>query len=144
MTDCEPERVISLIRRHPEWKTDILSSAILDFGGTHATFTVGTQTFGDQRVATFGPGGVVTVELPFNTYPDVPAHVTVTDGIGTRRAAFGPFDHYRGELEAFSRAVRSGDTDELTPPTDALENQRVLDALFASAESGNWEPVRRS
>ena len=88
-----------------------------------------------------GSGGVVTVEIPFNTYPDVPVGVRVTDSIGTRRVTFEPFDHYRGELEAFSRAVRERSRKAPIPIEDALANQRVLDALFASERSGTWEQV---
>jgi predicted dehydrogenase len=141
LTGGEPERVVSAVERHPDWETDTLTSAILDFGGVHATFTVGTLTFADQHVTALGSGGAVSVEIPFNTYPDVPVHVEVRDSIGRRRVAFEPFDHYGGELEAFSRAVRDGAQSPPTPPADALANQRVLDALFASAKSGTWERV---
>ena len=41
----EPERAIGLFTRDPGFKTDILSSAILDFGGSRAVFTVATQCF---------------------------------------------------------------------------------------------------
>lgn len=137
----EPQRVSALIERHEKWKIDMLSSAILDFGGAHATFSVGTQTFPHQHVTAYGSGGVVSVDIPFNTYPDVPVHVTVTDSIGSRRVPFGPFDHYGGELDAFSRAIREQAASAPTPPSDALDNQRVLDALFASERSGGWEKV---
>ncbi|MFP4011153.1 MAG: Gfo/Idh/MocA family protein [Spirochaetaceae bacterium] len=137
----EPSRVVSLIERHAEWKTDILASAVLDFDGAHATFSVGTQTFQDQHVTALGGSGAVTVELPFNIYSDVPVYVTVRDGIGSRRVAFGPYDQYQGELDAFSEAVRSGASVAPTPPSDALANQRVLDALFASEKSGTWETL---
>lgn len=141
LTGREPERVVSLIARHPEWRIDMLSSAVLDFGGPQATFTVGTQTFAHQHVTALGSSGVVTIEIPFNTHPDVPVGVQVTDSISTRRVTFGPFDHYRGELEVFSRAIRDGADTAPTPPQDALDNQRVLDALFASEKSGGWEAV---
>lgn len=143
LTGREPGRVVSLIARHPEWRIDMLSSAVLDFGGPQATFTVGTQTFAHQQVTALGSGGVVTIEIPFNTHPDVRVGVQVTDSIGTRRVTFDPFDHYRGELEAFSRAIRDGAETAPTPPQDALDNQRVLDALFASEKSGGWEAVTR-
>lgn len=137
----EPRRVSALIERHEEWKIDKLSSGLLDFGGAHATFSVGTQTFPYQNVTAFGSGGVVSVDIPFNTYPDVPVYVTVTDSIGSRRVPFGPFDHYGGELDAFSLAIREQAPSAPTPPSDALANQRVLDALFASEQSGGWEKV---
>ena len=65
------------------------------------------------------------------------------DSIGMRRVEFGPVDHCRAELEAFSRAVREGATEAPTPVADAIANQRVLDALFASEQSGGWEPAEQ-
>lgn len=138
----EPTRAVAVVERHPEWKTDILASAILDFGGAHATFTVGTRTFPDQHVTALGAGGKLTVEIPFNTHPDVPVQVHVTDDIGSRSISFGPRDHYGAELEAFSAAIRDGADTAPTPPSDAIANQRVLDALFASEKSGTWEKVK--
>lgn len=41
----------------------MLSSAILDFGGTQATFTVGTQTSAHQHGTALGSGDVITVEI---------------------------------------------------------------------------------
>jgi predicted dehydrogenase len=134
---AEPHRVVSLVENHPEWKIDMLSSGLLDFGGAHASFTVGTQNFPYQFVTAYGSGGIITVHIPFNTHPDVPVTVTVRDGIDVREVAFGPEDHYGAEFDAFSRAVRAGGPVP-TPPEDALNNQRVLDALFASGESGTW------
>ena len=53
----EPLRVMSLVHRDPKLKTDILTSAILDFGTTRSVFTVGTQTHPWQRVDALGSGG---------------------------------------------------------------------------------------
>jgi predicted dehydrogenase len=67
----------------------------------------------------------------------------VTDSGGTRDVYFDALDQYGEELEAFSLAVRGQQLDALTPVSDALANQRVLDALFASEESGSWQEVER-
>jgi predicted dehydrogenase len=137
----EPSRALSLINRHPEWGTDVLSSAILDFGDAHATLTAGTLTDRHQHVSVYGSAGRIEIEIPFNTPADTPAIVTVTDGQGTRKVSFEPVDQYGEELELFSLAVRGEEPGSLTPLSDALANQRVLDALFASEASGNWERV---
>lgn len=137
----EPERVVATVKRHPEWGTDTLTSAVMQFGDSQATFMCGTLTFPDQYVTVHGSSGRLTVELPFNIHPDVPVNVTVSNGIETKTVPFGPFDQYRGQFEEFSHVIRTGGGVP-TPLQDALANQRVIDALFASEKSGNWEPVQ--
>ncbi|WP_455381710.1 Gfo/Idh/MocA family protein, partial [Salinispira pacifica] len=143
----EPVRVVSLLRRDPSFGTDSLSSAVMDFGAgenaaaRQAIFTAGTQLFGDQRVDIHGTGGKITVHLPFNVYPDTAVTVTVTNGVGARDIKTGPVDMYGLQFDAFSRAVRNGGPAP-TPPSDALANMKVIDALFRSEKSGSWETVR--
>ena len=136
----EPERVISLVHRDPEMKTDILSTGILDFGTTRSVFTVGTQAFPAQRVDVLGSGGALSVLLPFNAYPDTPLQVSVTTGVGTRQVYAPATDQYAEMFDAFSRAIREGGAAP-TPPEDAIANMKVLDALFRSEKSGAWEKV---
>ncbi len=138
----EPERVVSLVQRDSGFGTDILASALMDFGsGRQAEFTVSTQMFGDQRVDIRGAGGTITVHLPFNVYPDTPVRITVTNGVGARDIFTGPVDMYGLQLDAFSRAVRDGGAVP-TPPSDSLANMQVIDAIFRSEKSGAWERVR--
>ncbi|HTO21767.1 MAG TPA: Gfo/Idh/MocA family oxidoreductase [Spirochaetia bacterium] len=136
----EPERVISLVHRDAELKTDILSTGILDFGTTRSMFTVGTQTHPWQRVDVLGSGGELSVMLPFNAYPDSPLQLSVTTGIGTREVTTPATDQYVEMFEAFSKAIREG-AKEPTPAEDAIANMKVLDALFRSEKSGAWEKV---
>ena len=64
---AEPVRVMAVIDRDPEFKTDRTTSAVLDFGeGRQLTFTVSTQTVPYQRVNIFGTKGRLEVEIPFN------------------------------------------------------------------------------
>ncbi len=136
----EPRRVLSLVHRDPVMKTDILSSGILDFGVARSLFTVGTQSASAQGVDVLGSGGSLSIVLPFNAYPDVPLQVVVTTGVGTRTVYAPVADQYVAMFEAFSRSVRDG-TPVPTPPQDAVENMKALDALFRSEKSGAWEKV---
>jgi predicted dehydrogenase len=136
----EPLRVQSLVQRDPEFKTDRLCSAMLDFGGVRAVFTVSTQSHPHQRVDIVGSNGMITLHLPFNMHPDVPAQVSVATGPRTRELFLGPRDQYTELFEGFSRAVR-GEAPLPVEPEDAVLNMRVLDALFRSEKSGAWETV---
>lgn len=133
-----PQRVIALVTRHPDFATDVLSSGCLDYGSARAMFTVGTTTGPSQSVEIYGNGGHIRVEIPFNTYVDTPARIQITTAQGSRCVEFPPEDHYLKEIEAFSRSVREGIPLPISTD-DAISNQRVLDALFRSEKSGNWE-----
>ena len=136
----EPVRVFSHITRDPNFKTDILTSGILDFGDVHSEFMIGTQTFPFQRMDVHGTGGRITIRNPFNIFPDVPVRISVTNGVGKRDLHIGPADQYAVEFDGFSRALREGKPVP-TPPEDALNNQKVLDALLRCEKSGKWEEV---
>ena len=136
----EPKRVISLMQKDANFDTDVLTSGILDFGMARATFTISTQVFPYQRVIVNGTGGNITVYLPFNAHADVELLVTVTSSVGTREKWLPPADQYILEFEAFAEAIRD-DKPVPTPPEDAINNMKVLDALFRSGQSGSWEDV---
>ncbi len=137
----EPSRVIALGEIDINFKTDILVSGIMDFNGRQSIFTVGMQMYPEQFVYIYGSGGKIKVNIPFNMYPDVPAKLTVETKIGIRDILTEPADQYGLEFEAFSRALREGKKVSPTPPSDAVNNLKVMDALFRSIESGNWESV---
>ena len=68
------------VRRDPVFGTDVLTSAMLDFGGRQATFTCSTQLEPDQRVHLLGTAGRLEVEIPFNIPPDRPTRVVLAAG----------------------------------------------------------------
>jgi predicted dehydrogenase len=140
---AEPRRVLGLVERDPEMKTDRLTSAVLDFESGRATFTCSTQLVPHQRVELIGTRGRVQIEVPFNAPPDRPTRILVDDGsaLGGANAEpieFPPCDQYTIQGDLFSRAVREG-TEQPIPLEDAVNNMAVIDALFRSAESGRWE-----
>ncbi|MDR0442424.1 MAG: Gfo/Idh/MocA family oxidoreductase [Treponema sp.] len=139
----EPVRAICTLVRDQVFKTDALASGILDFGGDRAsTFTVCTQMYPCQRVTAIGTGGSLSIEIPFNMYPDIPGKVTVSTGVGQRLIETENADQYLLEFDAFSESVIQK-TEMPTPVSDAIANMAALDALFKSAETGKWETVQR-
>lgn len=136
----EPERVVAHIEYDPAFGVDTLSSGILDFGGPRCVFTVSMRTAPRQRVTAYGSGGSLTVHRPFNAYPDIPLKLEADDGDGPRIIPCGPADQYGLMLDAFAAALREGRPMPI-PASDAVNNMKVIDALYRSGGSGNWEPV---
>jgi predicted dehydrogenase len=140
----EPERVMAVIDRDPEFRTDRTTSAVLDFGGgRHLTFTVSTQTVPYQRVQIFGTKARLEVEIPFNAPQGGAMRLWLDDGKKFGDASAKPIkiekaDQYQLEGEYFSRVVR-GEEKIAYGVEDAILQARVLDAVFRSAKSGKWE-----
>lgn len=141
----QPTRVVGLIDRDPHLHTDRLTSAILDFPAGHAIFTCSTQLVPYQRVHFFGTTGRIEIEIPFNAPTDRPTRLFIDDGrdffgSGITTESFPTTDQYTLQGEAFSRAILEG-----TPIPVSLEegiaNMAVIDAIFASAQSGEWQKV---
>jgi predicted dehydrogenase len=139
----EPRRVIGLLERDPRFGTDRLTSGLLDFPSGQSAFTCSTQLVPYQRVQALGTRGRVEVEIPFNAPNDRPCRIFVDDGAdvfggGVEAMTFDVCDQYRVQGDLFSRAVR-GQGEQAVPLADAVDNMRVIDAIFRSAESGRWE-----
>ena len=134
----EPTRVEASIRRDPEMKVDVVTSALLEFpDGGVATFTCSTRAEDDQRVHVYGTDGRISLGIPFNIPPDRPTEIYVTHGgeppvaPATETLTFPTADPYTVEAEAFARAILD-DRPTPTPPADAVANLRVIEAIFAA------------
>jgi len=139
----EPRRVAGVLERDPRFGTDRLASALLEFPSGHCAFTCGTQLVPYQRVQILGTRGRVEVEIPFNAPPDRPCRIFVDDGRdvfggGQETITFETCDQYTIQADLFSSAVR-GEREQAVPLEDAVDNMRVIEAIFRSAESGRWE-----
>ncbi len=139
----EPIRVSGLIEKDPEMKIDRLTSALLHFPSGQAIFTCSTQLVPYQRMQFLGEKGRVEVEIPFNAPNDRPCRVFIDDGRdvfggGVATEALPICDQYTIQGDAFSRAVREGGKVPV-PLEDAIKNMAVIEAIFRSAESGQWE-----
>ena len=141
---AEPTRVAATIDHDPNFLTDRLAGAILEFpGGRHSTFTIGTQMSPHQRVTIVGEAGRIEIMIPFNAPPDRPTEIAIDTGAdlfggGRRVETFAVCDQYTLQGDAFSRAILNATPLEF-PIEDAVANMRVIDALFRSAKSGSWE-----
>lgn len=144
--EAEPTRVMALIDRDPDFHTDRTISAILDFGkGRRLDFTVSTQSAPYQRVQVMGTDKRLEIEIPFNAPPMASTRIFMDDGKVPGGAAsvvqtLPPCDQYMLQGDAFSRAVR-GETPLPYGVEDAIGNMRVIDALFRSERSGQWESL---
>ena len=139
----EPTRVIALIERDPQWGTDRLTSAMLDFPKGQATFTCSTQLVPYQRANIFGDRGRIDIEIPCNAPPDAPTRIFIDDGsrLGDASAQAETFDivnQYTTQGDLFSESIRTGKPLTLSLETSVM-GMRIIDAVFRSAESGRWE-----
>lgn len=139
----EPARVSGLIDRDPRMKIDRLSSAMLDYGSGHALFTCSTQLVPFQRMQVLGTKARIDLEIPYNIPPDQPSRLLLDDGsqlagVSARAETFPALDQYTIQGDLFSQAILN-DTQVPVPLEDSLANMRVIEAVFRSAESGNWE-----
>src|SRR6202162_925055 len=80
MYGAEPLRVTGALERDPEFGTDRLASAILEFSGGQAVFTCSTQMVPYQRMQFLGTKGRIEIEIPFNAPPNKPTRIFVDDG----------------------------------------------------------------
>ncbi|MFZ0310312.1 MAG: Gfo/Idh/MocA family oxidoreductase [Candidatus Sulfotelmatobacter sp.] len=143
----EPTRVVALIERDPQMHTDRLTSAILDFSAGQSIFTCSTQLVPYQRVHFLGTRGRIEIEIPFNAPIDRPTRLFVDDGgdlsgktITTE--TFPVCDQYTLQGDAFSKAILEN-TEVPVPLEDAIGNMAVIEAIFRSASSGEWEIPKR-
>lgn len=141
---AEPVRVVSLIDRDPNFRTDRTASGMLDFGnGRHLTFTSSTQAANFQRINILGSKRRLEVVIPFNA-PQGGAMTILTDtgkelaGKAAKPIKLPKADQYQLQGETFSRAVRGKEKLEFGLE-DAILQMRVIDALFRSEKTGNWE-----
>lgn len=144
----EPIRVIACIERDPSFKTDRLTSAILEYPTGQCIFTCSTQLVYYQRMVFVGTEGRVEVEIPFNAPTDKPCRILVDDSKdlyagGSVVTELIPIcNQFTIQADLFSVAIR--DNSEVPNPLeDAILNAAVIEALFRSAHSGEWETPER-
>jgi len=142
---AEPTRVAALIERDPEFKTDRLASAILEFPSGQATFVCSTQMVPYQRMQFLGTKGRIEIEIPFNAPPDRETRIFLDDGkdvfgSGVLAETFPVCDQYTIQGDAFSRAVR-GKGEVPMPVEESIKNMAVIEAVFRAGTSGKWEDV---
>jgi len=141
----EPMRVVGCIDHDPDMKIDRLTSAILEFPAGQAVFTCSTQLVPYQRGHFVGTKGRIEIEIPFNAPNDRPTRLFIDDGDlfgdGIVTESFPTCDQYTLQGDAFSKAILDG-KEVPVPLEEGIRNMAVIEAIFNSAKSGQWETPR--
>jgi predicted dehydrogenase len=143
----EPTRVVASIDRDPQMRTDRLTSAILDFPAGQSIFTCSTQLVPYQRIHFLGSKGRIELEIAVNAPIDRPTRIFIDSGSdlfggGITTETFPVCDQYTLQGDAFSKAILNG-TEVPVPIEDAIKNMAVIEAIFRSGASGQWESPRQ-
>jgi predicted dehydrogenase len=133
---CEPRRAMGIMERDPDFGTDRLTSAVLEFPDGQCAFTCSTQLAPYQRMHILGTRGRIEIEIPFNAPPDRATRIFV----GDRVEELPVCDQYTIQGDLFSRAILENGAVPV-PLEDAVNNMAAIDAIVRSAASGKWENV---
>ena len=143
----EPRRVLGLIERDAATGTDTLTTAVLDFPSGHSTFTCSTRLAPYQRMIFIGTEARLEVLIPFNALNDRPLQILFDDGSDLTGASAKMIeipvcDQYEIQGSLFAQALRENRAQPI-PLEDAVCNMAIIDAVFRSAETGEWAETRR-
>jgi len=133
----EPQRICGIMEYDPKFKTDCLTSGMLEFDQGTSTFCCSTQLAPYQRVNIFGTDGRIEIDIPFNPPPDQPSKIKYQHGNEISEIFLDICDQYKIQGDLFSKAVLD-DSPVPTPLADAVANMQVIDALIQCARDGIW------
>jgi predicted dehydrogenase len=141
-TGAEPQRVQAVVRRDPDFGTDIYASVKADFGPFELSFYVATQMASRQLMVFHGTEGFIEVKSPFNADRWGAEEVELTNQKHSVSQIFRFPDsrQYRKQAEAFARAAMGGEGDVVTLEQSLL-NQRFIDSIYRAGEHDGWEKV---
>jgi predicted dehydrogenase len=138
----EPKKVVATCIKDKKFKTDILSSAILDFDGIHSTFICSTQTNKSQQVMILGTKKTLVIENPFNAMSNKSTFVVIYKGNSIYRKdnqvkEFLPSDQYSNQVSVFSNHVLKKTKIDFGLQ-DSKNNMKVIDSMFKSIKEKKW------
>lgn len=141
-----PLSVSAAIHRAPDTGVDRLTTAMLDYGDAHATFSVGIRAgpaaWGThQQFSVLGDSGWLSADFPFAHARPTPCRVHIGDdqtvgSLPSKTRTYPPVNQYEAQVERFSRAILDG-APVAWPIEDALLTLRIIEAVLAAAASGS-------
>ncbi|MEO0544443.1 MAG: Gfo/Idh/MocA family oxidoreductase [Pseudomonadota bacterium] len=142
-TGAIANRVFASIKRDPQFGTDIFASALIGFDRFDLSMHVSSQLAWRQTASFHGDKGYIEVAAPFNAVAGIEDCVCLfKDGRqSAQQFAFPRVNQFQLQFEAFARAISSRDTSELFSLEDALENQRIIDAIYKMDNSDQWMSI---
>lgn len=138
--NAEPTQVIGQITPYEDYEVDCLISGILQFEQGSATFTAATKIEAQQYMEASGENGSILLPVPFNPISDSATEIHIKHDGELEIITVEPSDHYREMVDAFARSIIDQQPVP-TPLSDAINNMRVIDAVFASAAKGQWQAL---
>jgi predicted dehydrogenase len=141
-TGAEPERVQAVVRRDPDFGTDIYASVKADFGAFELSFYIATQMANRQVMVFHGTEGYIEVKSPFNAdrYGAEEIELTNQKHNVSQIFRFPDSRQYRRQAEAFAAAA-AGEQSEIVPLESSVKSQRFIDAIYRAGEHDGWEAV---
>ncbi|MEO9477790.1 MAG: Gfo/Idh/MocA family oxidoreductase [Cyclobacteriaceae bacterium] len=137
-----PIRVFGEIQLDPEFGTDMLTSAILEYpNGKRASFTVSTQLAPYQRVHVLGTKKEIELQIPFNSPTDRPTLIKINSADvlqeNLQNIEVATCDQYQLQAEEFNQAVLNN-SEVPVSLEDAADHCKIIVGIFESAKSGSW------
>ncbi len=137
--DAEPTRVYAVADYDPEYKVDMLASAILEFPTGRAAFDCGFELSFRCEYEVAGTSGRIV--CPLAILPGENAEIVVHTSAGAVTETFPGVNQYvNSSFEHFSKCIAEGLPLEYDT-SDAIKQQKVIDAVYRSTRSGKSEPV---
>lgn len=133
--DDEPKRVYGSVEYDPVFKTDVLTSGVLEFQTGSAVFTCSSQLYHNQYAIIHGTEGTIKIDKPFNPPPDKPVKIIHRSGSETKEILIEGCNQYILQVDNFSASI----LENKSVPTnlkDAVANMRVIDAIIQSGKAG--------
>jgi len=139
----EPTKVVGLVERDPEMKIDRLTSAIFAYPSGQAIFSCSTQLVYHQSMEIFCTRGRIVMEVPYSAPLNLPTNIVIDEDRGGKddtstTEVIPACNQYTLQGDAFSKAIRENG-EVPVPLEDAIKNMAVIDAVFRSGASGQWE-----
>ncbi len=131
----EPKNVSADIEYHPEFKVDILATAILEFNQGTSSFFSSIQMLDNQQVQIFGTEGNITFEIPFNPPADQEVKIWLTKENIKKEIEFAICDQYTLQADMFSLAIMEYNNVPVDLD-DAINNMIVIEKLEESNRIG--------
>mgnify|MGYP003575280885 CR=1 FL=1 len=134
----EPTQVLGQITPLPGEEVDCLTSAIMEFSAGSASFTAATKVEPIQYAEAIGDEGSLYIERPFyNDSSELVQRVRITRSRVQEIIEVPDHNHYGAMGDAFALSIFNN-SPVPTPLSDAINNMRVVDAIFNSAAERKW------
>lgn len=132
LTGEEPEVVRAAARQRPPGIDRWMRAELAFPGGATGRFTVSLYGAVPLRLGLRVTGSNGELRILNPTMPQLFSRCSVRHAGGRRTERFPRVPTYQYQLEAFAAAVLDG-VSTLTPPSDSIDNMRVIDAVYEAA-----------